>query len=121
WWCGLGREMTMNRWGWGIVCVVLLCGLTSCSQPAAPNADAGAVTAMDAAATGPSFANDVTPIFETSCAKCHSDSNKKGDLSLATFASTMQGGESGAVIIAGDPDGSLLFRMVTKQEEPFMP
>lgn len=60
-------------------------------------------------------------MFKTSCANCHSDSNRKGDLSLATFASTMEGGESGAVIVAGDPDGSLLFRMVTKQEEPYMP
>ncbi|GMV93460.1 MAG: hypothetical protein AMXMBFR82_32380 [Candidatus Hydrogenedentota bacterium] len=111
----------MNRWGWGIVCIAVTCGLVSCSQPSESGDPSGVAPASDLAPAGPTFAKDIAPMFKTSCANCHSDSNRKGDLSLATFASTMEGGESGAVIVAGDPDGSLLFRMVTKQEEPYMP
>jgi WD40 repeat protein len=33
----------------------------------------------------------------------------------------MEGGSSGPVIVAGDPDGSRLMRLITQQEEPFMP
>jgi cytochrome b subunit of formate dehydrogenase/mono/diheme cytochrome c family protein len=44
-------------------------------------------------------------LFKTNCTACH---GSMGGLSLATYADAMKGGTNGAVIISGNPDGSLL-------------
>jgi len=59
------------------------------------------------------------PIFEKSCARCHGGSNgTEGDLNLRTYDNMMKGGESGAVIVAGDPDNSLLVELIREGEMP---
>lgn len=67
------------------------------------------------------FADHVMPIMQQHCARCHNEDKKKSGLSVATFAGIMEGGSSGPVIAAGDPDGSRLLRLITKAEEPVMP
>ncbi len=44
-------------------------------------------------------------IFKTNCTSCH---GSLGGLSLASYADAMKGGTDGAVILPGNPDGSLL-------------
>ncbi|MBI3837094.1 MAG: hypothetical protein HY288_04065 [Planctomycetia bacterium] len=63
----------------------------------------------------------VRPIFREHCFSCHNPDTKKSDLSLATFASVMQGGSTGAVIMAGDTGSSRLWGLVSNAEEPKMP
>ncbi len=67
------------------------------------------------------YADNVQAIFMAKCASCHNQDKAKGGLTLDSFEKAMEGGGSGAVIVAGDPQGSRLYRLVTHQEEPKMP
>ena len=85
----------------------------------APTATPTEAQAPAPAASTVSFASGVQPIFEKSCAKCHGGSDgEKGDLNLRTYENVMKGGESGAVVVAGDPDNSLLVELVREGEMP---
>src|SRR5215213_1061326 len=66
-----------------------------------------------------SFGRDLAPILEQHCIRCHQPSNKKGGLSLATFADL----KSNEYVVAGDPDASYLAEVVAaaKGEKPLMP
>jgi len=65
-----------------------------------------------------SFARQVLPIFQSSCADCHGGETKEVELGLMTYADVMKGSEYGTVIEAGDPDASLLIEMVSAGEMP---
>ena len=58
------------------------------------------------------FTEQVRPILQTNCGKCHLDMNHKGGLSMATKASLMKGGRDGVVIVPGDPANSLLVKLI---------
>lgn len=58
------------------------------------------------------YTEQVRPILQQNCGKCHLTVNHKGGLSLETKASTMKGGRDGAVIVPGDPSKSLLVRLI---------
>lgn len=66
------------------------------------------------------FATDVAPLLEQRCVRCHSSDKPKGGLSLSSHDALLKGGESGAAIVAGKPDESLLIEMVTGTK-PLMP
>lgn len=80
----------------------------------------GAKKAEPAATTGEavSYAAVVAPIFEAHCSGCHGSS---GGFSVASYDSVMAGGRGGAMVIAGDPDGSPLVQYLTGQRKPRMP
>lgn len=67
------------------------------------------------------YDDHVRPIFADRCLSCHNPDKAKGGLDLTTYSSLMQGGSSGEIVNAGEPDSSRLFRSVTHVEEPFMP
>ncbi len=73
-----------------------------------------------AAETEVSFEQQVRPIFESRCAVCHGSENGQGGLSLAAHVGLMKGGKSGPAVVAGDPDESLLVRLISGPE-PAMP
>lgn len=81
--------------------------------------------AMAAAATPQApevnFADHIKPIFQQRCMRCHNDDARKSGLSLSTIATVLEGGSSGPVVQAGQPDASRLFRLISGQEEPKMP
>lgn len=66
------------------------------------------------------FREQVAPVFETRCVRCHEGSKPKGGLSLVTAESLQAGGESGPVVVAGKPEESLLLEYVSG-DEPRMP
>jgi mono/diheme cytochrome c family protein len=68
--------------------------------------------AQAAAAQPIDFVRDIQPIFEASCYKCHGATKSRGQLRLDSRAAAMRGGESGAVIVAGDSERSLLVRRI---------
>ena len=68
-----------------------------------------------------SFTRDVAPFMANICLRCHSGAEPRGGLSLENFANLMKGGDSGAVIVAGNPEESRLFRLVGGLELPRMP
>lgn len=79
---------------------------------------ASAAKADDAKVT---YDDHVKPILREHCFTCHNASNAKSDLALDTYATTMQGGASGEVVLAGDLESSRLWMLVSHEEEPKMP
>jgi cytochrome b subunit of formate dehydrogenase/mono/diheme cytochrome c family protein len=53
---------------------------------------------------------DVAPIFAARCGQCHGAA-ASGGLNLSTYADVMKGALGVPVIVAGDPDNSLLFEL----------
>lgn len=93
-------------------------------MPASEDAEGKAQSAMAKAepeAPKVTFINDVLPIFEARCLRCHRDDRRRGGLSLASFVHAMEGGSSGEVVLPGDPEGSRLVRLVLQSEDPKMP
>ena len=67
------------------------------------------------------YTDHVLPIFRAKCGMCHSAGQAKGGLVLENYAASMTGGASGAVVEAGDLDGSRLWALITHKEQPAMP
>lgn len=65
------------------------------------------------------FRQQIAPIFEQHCVRCHSPGNNKGDVSLATFDDL----KANDFVTAGDPGSSYLIELITSQhgELPTMP
>ena len=53
-----------------------------------------------------------------SCLGCHNEKKRKGGLDLTTAESVLKGGDSGPAIIPGQPDKSLMVKLVSKGEMP---
>ncbi len=60
-----------------------------------------------------SYLQQVQPIFQAHCAKCHLNGNKKGGLSLETRESILKGGESGPIAEPHKSDESSLITLLT--------
>jgi Protein of unknown function (DUF1553)/Protein of unknown function (DUF1549)/Planctomycete cytochrome C len=60
-------------------------------------------------------------LLETHCVGCHGGAGIKGGLDLTTREGLLRGGESGATVIPGDPESSLLLQTIRHEHEPFMP
>ena len=60
------------------------------------------------------FENKIRPILADNCYKCHSTAAEKikGELLLDSREGLLKGGESGPVIVPGDPEASLLIKAV---------
>lgn len=59
------------------------------------------------------FRERVASIFQRRCLSCHNAELKQGGLSLETRQAALKGGESGEVIVPGNPDGSYLLSLIT--------
>lgn len=81
----------------------------------------GAVAASGStAAAGPTYAS-VQGIFNKACAGCHGAAQPKARLNLTSYGGLMAGGRRGPAIVPGDPESSLLYKLVTGQQQPKMP
>ena len=76
---------------------------------------------MASAWAAPTYQEDMRPLFKENCFKCHNADKKKGDVDLSSFAAIMAGGSSGEIVEVGSPDSSLLYLVVTHEEDPTMP
>ena len=59
-------------------------------------------------------------ILEANCFQCHGRFIR-GELDLRTQQSLVRGSKSGRVVVPHDPEQSLLYKLVTHQQEPAMP
>ena len=72
--------------------------------------------------TGLTFTNDIQPIFQASCVRCHSANRPRAQLRLDTLAGVLKGTEKGLVLTAGDSANSLLVKAVSQLDpETAMP
>ena len=67
------------------------------------------------------YDDHIRPLLENKCFSCHNPDKKKGGLELTSYSGLMSGGSGGAVVDAGNPQGSRLWTCSAKKEEPFMP
>lgn len=77
-----------------------------------------------AQAAGPAkitYDDHVMPILRENCFACHNQDRKSGGLRLNTYANVMMGSASGEIIKPGDVDGSVIYKVITHKQEPFMP
>ena len=68
----------------------------------------------------PNFQDDLVPVFEQSCNSCHNPDKARGGLDLTSMSNSL------AVVARekshpGDADGSLLFTLAARLQEPHMP
>ena len=68
--------------------------------------------------TGGKLAREVGAILVDKCVSCHGPDQKKGGLDLSRRAIALKGGKSGAAIVPGSPDESLLVEKVVEGEMP---
>jgi mono/diheme cytochrome c family protein len=72
------------------------------------------------AQTSPTWNNSVGAIFAANCTGCHGNNGRAG-LNLGTYATAVAGSRNGPVMIAANPDGSLLMQRIRGQIPPRMP
>jgi mono/diheme cytochrome c family protein len=70
------------------------------------------VQAQDDAAKPEFYTTRVKPIFDQNCGRCHEGMNRRGGLSLDTRAAMLKGGHDGTVLVPGDPQKSLIVRLI---------
>src|SRR5258706_12940760 len=67
------------------------------------------VKQLPPAASSPvDFVQQIKPIFEGSCIKCHGRGRDKGHFQLDTRETLLKGGESGSAVVPGKSEESLL-------------
>jgi hypothetical protein len=79
-----------------------------------------------AAVAGPTaepvaYAHEVAPLLSRWCVNCHSGREPHGGLWLDSYEGVMRGGDTGPIVIPGDPDGSLLVAKIERRHRPAMP
>lgn len=75
-------------------------------------------TKLAGAPAKPSFRDDIRPLLEAKCFRCHGGKTRRKDLDLTSPAGILKGSESGSVIAPGKPDESLLFAKVLSGKMP---
>jgi cytochrome c len=110
-----------------VAAVVAMLTIAGCSSRR-PADDIGSISAVKPttyAAKAPTNATEaenlqlyitrVQPILQASCYRCHGGINHRGGLSIQTRAGMLRGGHDGTVLVPGDPEDSLLVKLMRHQ------
>ena len=82
-------------------------------QPAASDQSAsGRSASMAAASSGVSFSDEVAPIIQDKCVRCHGAGRASAGLRLDSFAALKRAARGGPLVTPGDPDRSLLLARI---------
>ncbi len=63
----------------------------------------------------------MAPILDRWCVSCHGSREAQDALRLDSLEGVMRGGDAGPVVIAGNPDDSLLAAKIERRHRPSMP
>src|SRR5271165_6611579 len=99
-----------------VLVVVLAAEFASAAWCQAPPAGAD----QHPAAAEEFFETKVRPVLATNCFACHTEA-QSGGLRLDSREALLKGGSSGAVMVPGDPEKSLLIQAVRQTGELKMP
>ena len=72
---------------------------------------ANATATPEAVSVGVTFDKLEASVISIKCVSCHNSSNGMKGLDLTTYATAIKGGQSGPLVIAGDPANSLLVKV----------
>jgi len=64
------------------------------------------------------YETDIQPLLVARCGRCHANGKTKGKLDLGSLAGIQQGSESGAVVVPGKPNKSLLVEVLSEGAMP---
>ncbi len=113
------------------VVVLFLAGGAMCNNqkpvvnnPPAQNTDATKPPDRKPDLTKPetlSYANDIKPFLATHCIKCHGGEATKAGYNFNGFDGLTKGGKKGPAVVPGDPDKSLLVRVLSGQGKRMPP
>ncbi len=67
------------------------------------------------------FGRDVEPILRKYCVGCHNDTDREGNLSLASYRALLEGAGSERVMVAENSDESKLLKVLRATDETRMP
>jgi mono/diheme cytochrome c family protein len=67
------------------------------------------------------FEQQIKPVLDKQCLVCHGAQSSQGGLDLTTRAGLLRGGASGPAILPGNAKGSLLYKLISHEQEPAMP
>src|SRR6266702_386639 len=70
------------------------------------------VLAQDDPSNPAYFSEKVKPILDANCYRCHGGSNHRGGYNMNTRELMLKGGRNGAAIVNGQPESSLLVKLV---------
>jgi uncharacterized membrane protein len=72
---------------------------------------------------GVTYADDIKPIFDRSCVKCHGAEKPKAKLRLDSLEGALKGSAEGKVIVRGDSAASVLVHNIARlgDEDHWMP
>ena len=94
---------------WLVAVFLALIGSLPCQAKLTPEQ----VASLPKSLTRPvSFRDEVKPILEASCVKCHARGQSKGGFSLETREQLLKGGDSGAAVVPGKSAQSYLVELV---------
>lgn len=91
-------------------------GADDSSAAEVPIATETSAPASESAAV--SFKNDILPIFDRTCARCHGGARREEGLDLRSYAAMMEGSQNGAVVIPSDAGASELVKLVLSGKMP---
>ncbi|MFN0199802.1 MAG: c-type cytochrome domain-containing protein [Planctomycetaceae bacterium] len=101
---------------------VMVCAWWAATTPVSAQENAGKIEAAAVDLGRPvDFERDIYPILDKNCLACHNLAINESDLVLESVENILKGGASGAVVVPGNPDESLLFKVIARAEEPAMP
>jgi cytochrome c553 len=67
------------------------------------------------------FKKHVRPVLAEKCLRCHGGKSTEAGFDLSDRDRLLKGGESGPAVLPGKGTDSLLYKLVARQKEPFMP
>ena len=71
-----------------------------------------------ALARAQSFETGIQPILQANCVQCHGEKTRMKELDLRSLQGVLRGSESGAVVVAGKPEESRLYKLVNAGTMP---
>ena len=92
------------------------------SQPEEVPTEAPAEALTEVPAAAPSgdvsFANDVMPIIQSRCIRCHGEERIEEGLVMFTYEDILAGSDNGPIVVPGDTVNSLMVELVASKEMP---
>jgi hypothetical protein len=75
----------------------------------------------DKGGDAPSFTKDVKPFLAAHCVQCHNGRMAKAGYNFEGFDGLMKGGRKGPAVVAGEPDKSVIVRVLSGQGKKMPP
>lgn len=106
-----------------LVAMIIGAGIFLAACSVQPGTASGQTSAPTGASGGSpsasvSFSVDVQPILQSRCVSCHGGAHTNKGLNMTSYTNVMTTGVDAPVVVAGNPNGSLLIQMVVQGKMP---